>query len=112
VDEDQERKARILRLKILQLQKELAATQQHARLGSFLHASRPAAIWSQAERDRKRIEEEIAHLREQLAVLAPPHPAAPVKTKTAADPKKAAAKKTPAKKKAKVKKAARKSARK
>ncbi|MFH1010452.1 MAG: hypothetical protein V1784_04355 [bacterium] len=112
MDEEKERKARLIRLKILRLQKELAATQQHARLGSFLHANRPAAIWSQAERERKRIEEEIAGLREQLAALTKPEEAVPVKTKKAATPKKAATKKrspaakTPAKKKAAPKKSA------
>jgi hypothetical protein len=99
--EDKEKKARTIRLKIFRLQKELAASQQHARLGSFLHASRPASIWSQADRDRKRIEEEIAALKEQLATLIPAAetpPVAPPEKKKAASPKKVAAEKAPAKK--------------
>jgi hypothetical protein len=116
VAEDKEKKARMIRLKIFRLQKELAASQQHARLGSFLHASRPASILSQADRDRKRIEEEIAGLKEQLAALivppAAPLPVPPVKKKKAVAAKEASAEKAPAKKKSATKKTAPKGAQK
>ncbi len=114
--EDKEKKARMIRLKIFRLQKELAASQQHARLGSFLHASRPATIWSQADRDRKRIEDEIAGLKEQLDALtaspAAPSVAPPVKKKKAAAANEASAEKTPPKKKSVTKKTAPKGAQK
>lgn len=114
--EDKEKKARTIRLKILRLQKELAASQQHARLGSFLHASRPASILSQADRDRKRIEEEIAGLKEQLASLIPapeaPPAAPPLKKKKVVAAKEVSAEKAPAKKKSATKKTAPKGAKK
>ena len=100
--EDNERKARMIRFKILRLQKELAATQQHARLGSFLHTNRPETMRSQGERDRKRIEEEIVQLREQLETLTAPSEAAAKKLsekETSISKKKATAPKTPTKKK-------------
>lgn len=104
--EDKEKRARTIRLRILRHQKELAASQQHARLGSFLRTNRPATIWKQAERDRNRLETEIARLREQLAVLtAPPKAPAVARKKKAATPKtKATAKRSPARKKAAAKK--------
>ena len=55
MDEDKERQARKIRLKIMRLQKELASSQHHASLGSFLQAGRPSNIRNQAERDRKRL---------------------------------------------------------
>ncbi len=110
MDEDKERQARKIRLKIMRLQKELASSQHHASLGSFLQAGRPSNIRNQAERDRKRLEEEIARLREHLKTLTPPKEALAKKTaapkkaaKKKAAPKKAASKKT-VKKKASPKK--------
>ena len=105
VAEDRERKARKIRLKILRLQKELAASQKYARLGSFLHADRPGTIRSQAERDRKRLEEAIAGLREELEALTAPEETPPPRKQKAATPKKkAAAQNAPAKKKGDTKK--------
>jgi hypothetical protein len=105
VDEDTERKARKIRLKILRLQKELAATQKYARLGSFLHADRPGTIRSQAERDRKRLEEAIAEARDELEALTTSEDVPPKKKQKAETPKaKAAARKAPTKKKRDTKK--------
>lgn len=103
--EDRERKARKIRLEILRLEKELAASQKHARLGSFLHADRPGTIRSQAERDRKRLEEAIAELREELEVLTTPEEIPPEREQKAETPsKKAAAQDQPVKKEGTTKK--------
>lgn len=105
MDEDTERKARRIRLKILRLQKELAASQKYARLGSFLHADRPGTIRSQAERDRKRLEEAIAEARDELEALTTSEDMPPDKKQKAETPKtKAAAKNAPATKKRDTKK--------
>ncbi len=105
MDEDTERKARKIRLKILRLQKELAASQKYARLGSFLHADRPGTIRSQAERDRKRLEEAIGALRDELEALTTSEEMPPEREQKAETPKtKAAAKNSPARKKGDSKK--------
>jgi hypothetical protein len=107
MDEDKERQARKIRLKIMRLQKELASSQHHASLGSFLQAGRPSNLRNQAERDRIRLEEEIASLREQLEILTPSE--GPAK-KTAAPKKEAAAEKKSTKEKAAPKKTVKKKA--
>ena len=107
MDEDKERQARKIRLRIMMLQKELASTQYHASLGSFLQAGRPSNLRNQAERDRERLEGEIAKLREQLEALTPPkEPPVEKAEKKAVSKKKTAKEKKPEKKKVAPKKKA------
>jgi hypothetical protein len=71
MDEATERKIRDLKLKILKVEKELAATQHSANLGSWLHAGHAGQIQKTAERDRKRLEAKLEELRAQLEQAAP-----------------------------------------
>ena len=111
MDEVTERKVRDLKLKILKVEKELAASQHTANLGAWLRAGNANQIHKSAERDRQRLETKLEELKGKLEEIAPGAASAPekpkraaakkeavVKTPPAAATKKAAAKKTAAKK--------------
>ena len=109
MDETIERKVRDLKLKILKVEKELAATQHSANLGTWLHAGRAGQIQHTAERDRVRLEAKLAELKAKLEEVAPGSTAPPEKPKRVAA-KKIAPEPAPAeKKKAAAKKPAAKS---
>lgn len=90
MDEATERKIRDLRLKILKVEKELAARQHSANLGTWLHAGHAGQIQRTAERDRQRLETKLEALKTKLEEVAPGS------TKPAATPKHTAAAKKPA----------------
>lgn len=91
MDEATERKIRDLRLKILKVEKELAARQHSANLGTWLHAGHAGQIQRTAERDRQRLETKLKELKTKLEAVIPGS------TKPAAIPKREVAKKTVAK---------------
>ena len=88
MDEATERKARDLKLKILKVEKELAASQHTANLGAWLRAGNANQIHKNAERDRERLETKLEELKSKLEEVAPDSTAS-----TAEKPKRTAAKK-------------------
>ena len=94
MDELTERKVRDLKLKIVHVEKELAATQHHNDLGAMLRTGHPSQIAKAGERERKRLETKLDELRTKLAELDPDYhkPAAPETPKPAVKEKAAPAK--------------------
>ena len=90
MDETTERKVRDLKLKILKVEKELAASLHSANLGAWLHAGHAGQIQKTAERDRERLQNKLEDLKHQLEQLAPGSGAA-----AAAKPARMAAKEKP-----------------
>ncbi len=105
MDEATERKVRDLKLRILKVEKELAASQHSANLGAWLHAGHAGQIQRTAERDRERLQAKLEELKKQLDELAPGSTAAATvkpkrttaKESTSKETKKAAAKQPAAK---------------
>jgi hypothetical protein len=101
MDDATEHKIRDLRLRILKVEKEIAASKHNANLGAWLRAGHPSQMAKQGERERQRLEAKLEDLQAKLAELQPtdetaPAPAAdepPAEKKKAADAKDAAAKK-------------------
>lgn len=112
MDEQTEHKVRNLKMKILRLDRELAAKQHGAGLNALLSVGHASQIAKASERDRKRLEAKLDQLRTQLAELEPgaavpsrsekPEKAAAAPVKKAAKPAEKAQPKTAVKPKAKA----------
>lgn len=115
MDDATAHKIRGLKLKILHVEKELAATHHNAELGQWLRAGRTAQMAKASERERIRLETKLDDLKARLAALttegsAPAPLAAPATVEPAPKPK--AAKKAAATKAAAAPKTARKTTKK
>lgn len=117
-DATREQKIRSLKIRILQVEKEIAAKQHGSKLNAFLSVGHASQIAKASERETKRLEDKLEALRKQLGELDPtaappakeaekpakPEAAAAVKTKkTEAAKPKPAAKEDPKKKAAATK---------
>lgn len=121
-DATQEQKIRSLKIRIMQVEKEIAAKMHGSHLNAFLSVGHASQIAKASERDRKRLEGKLEELKKQLYELDPraipppekveakpaPVEKPPTKPKKAAAPAKpkTAATKPTAKKKAAATKAA------
>jgi len=92
--ETTEHKIRDLRLRILKVEKEIAATKHNVNLGAWLRAGHASQMAKQGERDRERLEAKLEELKAKLAALLPAGEATLASpTKEKADVKPAAEKK-------------------
>jgi hypothetical protein len=98
MDDVKEQKIRDLKLRILKVEKELAASQHNTNLGAWLRAGHASQMARQGEKDRKRFETKLEELKAKLAELESADSARPESEKQTAAEKPAAAKKSVKKK--------------